>query len=221
MHMQKTPESPFEKDSSSSGLIKGERIKFDGSNRWTDISGTPLNPANQYLVPEMRTGLQRWVKKDGKSLPEVIMEKPLPDIDELNAAIPVATWDKGLDGKPRKPWLPIWVVYLLNPATGKVFTHVNFTTGLRVAYNNLIDQVLTMRTLRGEDVVPIVKLVTKPMKTEFGVRPRPEFEVVEFRSMGGAIANKQAPQLEHKIGEPVEPVSTEEALNDSLPDHLK
>ena len=213
-------EVPFEKDQSSDGLIKGERIKFD--NRWIDLNGTALNSGTQYIVMGTRIGLQRWIKKDGKSIPEVKLEKPLPDLDELNAKIPMETWEKGLDGKPRKPWAAIFVVYLFNPINGKLVTYVNSTTGTRIAYNILVDQCLNMQALRGENVKPIVRLTTKPMKTEYGVRPRPEFEVIEFEYMGGALPGKQAPKLvEHKIGDPVEPVTIQEELNDDLPDHLK
>jgi hypothetical protein len=60
------------------------------------------------------------------------------------------------------------------------------------------------------------------MKTEFGIRPRPHFEVIDFRSMGGgpALSGPQTPQLPKPgvvVGKPVAPVSTEEALDDSLP----
>ena len=56
--------------------------------------------------------LQKW--KDGKA--EVISDKPLPDPEQLNAAIPENEWERGIDGKLRKPWAHIVVVYLVNPA---------------------------------------------------------------------------------------------------------
>jgi hypothetical protein len=202
----------FERDNSSNGLIKGDRIRFNGSNVWVGPDGKPLNLSIQYLVTGARIGLQRWVKKDGKAVPEVILQKPLPDIDELNAAIPVSQWEKGLDGKPRAPWNYIYVIYLVNEVTGQMFTYVNSTTGTRIAYGKLVDQVCTAQSLRGEDVVPVIRLSTAPMKSQFGERPRPAYEVVELRSIGrGALASKQAPQLEHK---PVEEPAVENDFYD-------
>jgi hypothetical protein len=191
-------ETTFERDQSSDNLIKGERIKFSGSNIWTDANGKPLDLSIKYLVTGARIGLQRWAKKDDKRVPEVILEKPLPDVDELNAAIPIAQWEKGLDNKPKAPWALVYVLYLVNPITGQMFTYVNSTVGTRIAYSKLLDQVCTAQSLRGEDVVPIIRLSTKPMKTEFGERPRPHYEVLELRSAGTALANKQAPQIEYK-----------------------
>ena len=45
----------------------------------------------------------------------VISDKPLPDPEELNAAIPINEWEIGIDGKPRKPWEHIVVVYSRQP----------------------------------------------------------------------------------------------------------
>jgi hypothetical protein len=110
-----------------------------------------------------------------------------------------------LDGKPRAPWATIYVLYLVNPITGQMLTYVNSTTGTRIAYSKLVDQVCTAQSLRGGDVVPIIRLSTKPMKSDFGERPRPHYEVLDYKPIGAVIANTQAPQLEHKpVEEPVE-----------------
>jgi hypothetical protein len=202
----------FERDQASTGIIQGDRIKFSGSNVWIGPDGKPLNLSIQYLVTGARIGLQRWHKKDGKAVPEVILDKPLPDVDDLNAQTDPKTWEKGLDGKPRAPWNYIYVIHLVNEVTGQMFTYVNSTTGTRIAYGKLVDQVCTAQSLRGEDVVPVIRLSTTPMKSQFGERPRPAYEVVELRSIGrGALAGKQAPQLEHK---PVEEEFYDDATGD-------
>jgi hypothetical protein len=216
-------------DHSADSIIKGERLKFPDT-RWTDVNGIALPPDNEYLV--LRTDIvgQRWIKDGDKRRPEVIFKKSdesLPDtVAQLNAKIPKSKWEKGLGGEARPPWAVLYVVYLVNPVNGKMYTAANSTTGMRIAYRALVDQVLTMRSLRAENVAPIVKLAAKPMKTQYGMKQRPDFDVVEFRSLGGVLPNKPTLQIgnkvgSEKIGEPVEPPTIQEELDDDLPDHVK
>ena len=81
-----------------------------------------------------------------------------------------------------------------------------------------------MRVLRGANVAPILTLSSKPMKTKFGTKMRPDFEIVEFREIGGG-GGQSVPQIEspksgsggEQIGKPVKPVTIEVELNDSIP----
>jgi hypothetical protein len=126
------------------------------------------------------------------------------------------------------------VVYLLNPADASTYTFINSTTGARIATERLEDKSGWMRTLRGNDVTPIVRLESRPMKTSFSggvVKQRPEFTVIEWRDLNVKPAT---PQIEHKaetvvepattkkgkpsVGKPVKPVTIQEELNDDLPD---
>ena len=57
-----------------------------------------------------------------------------------------------------------------------------------------------MRALRGAKVVPVVRLTHRPMKTFVGMKHRPEFEIVDWRKLGGdgggnVLGGPQAPQL--------------------------
>jgi hypothetical protein len=58
-------------------------------SRWIDRDG--LVPPQPLLGIACFEALQRW--KDKKA--ETIRQKPLPDVDELNAAIPVSEWELG------------------------------------------------------------------------------------------------------------------------------
>jgi hypothetical protein len=40
-----------------------------------------------------------------------------------------------------------------------------------------------MRKLRGEHVVPVVELSAKPMKTQFGTKQRPHFNITDWRNL--------------------------------------
>src|SRR5262249_56438775 len=110
-------------------------------------------------------------------------------------------------------------------------TFINSTYGAERAVKDLEQRVEWMRAMRGERVSPLVKLMSKPMKTKFGKKQRPHFEVHDCRELGGggngALPNKPAPQLNGpapakadpaaKVGKPVEPVSSTEELNDKIP----
>ena len=72
-----------------------------------------------------------------------------------------------------------------------------------------------MRALRGARVVPVVRLTHRPMKTAFGMKHRPEFEVIEWRQWGGggsAISGPATPQLTGPTSEsPPEPTPAPQA----------
>jgi hypothetical protein len=211
-------------------LIKGVLLKcVDGA--WKDNDGCV--PSGELLVVGLTHGLQCW--QDQELLNEISEEDgPLPDVDELNAKIPQAEWGLGLDDKPRPPWQFNWVVYLFNPETADAYTYLNSTVGARLAVERLEAKFAMMQRLRG-DVVPLVKLDNRPMKTNWGTKLRPEFTVIEWRDLGGG--EEKLPQLppppdkdpagiavkppaEKKktpIGKPVKPVTPQEELDDEIP----
>ena len=201
-------------DRDNKRLIIGIKLKCtDG--QWSASDGSEPKPEAHYLVRGTATAAQLW---QGNIPVETIIKepgKPFPDVNELNEKLPQSGWEKGLDGKPRPPWLITRAVYLIRVPDGKLFTYLNSTFGAKLAISGLRDQVNVMRELRGADVVPIVKLSKAPMRTKFGQKLRPDFVVVEFRQVAGprqAVLEAKAVE----IGKPVAPVSTEEALDDSL-----
>jgi hypothetical protein len=72
-----------------------------------------------------------------------------------------------------------------------------------------------MRSIRGARVVPVVKLTSATMKTQWGTKQRPEFEIVEWREINGGSTVRQ---IEHasEVGHPVTPPTIEEELNDKI-----
>jgi hypothetical protein len=113
----------------------------------------------------------------------------LPDQDESLWEI-----DEKFTGKPRDPWRDARYVYLIDPRTGRDFTFVCDTKGGRAAVGDLKNAIANVRRARA-GVVPLVKLAWKMMSTQFGPRPRPVFEVVEWRGGG---SNDEPPR-------PIEP----------------
>ena len=206
--------------------IKGVILKcVDG--RWSDRDG--LAPPPTLLVCGLERILQRFLERGVETITG--RDKPLPDPDELNAKIPESEWRTGLSGKPEKPWKLNFVVRLLDPQTAEAFTFVNSTMGAQIAYERLSEQIENMTFLRGGNPLPIVKLDSRPMPTDFGSKLRPHFTVVEWRAFGPpAIEQTVAAQIEHqpaaaassannndKPGKPVEPVSLAQELDDEIP----
>jgi len=221
-------------------VIQGVILKcVDG--RWQDKDG--LTPPDTLLA----MGTARWQPVD--TIVETA-DQPLPDVDDLNAKIPIKEWEKGLDGKPRPPWQVQYVVYLIDPVSGSTWTFINGTVGARIAYERLTDKFRWMRRLRGDNIAPVVKLDSRPMKTSFGQKMRPEFTVLEWRDLGSGVPSTL--QIEHKaepvavatepttepaakpapapekqkkskanVGKQVKPVTIQEELNDDLPGFAK
>jgi hypothetical protein len=197
----------------SNHLIKGSILRcVDG--KWADASGTP--PPALLVALGTTTALQCW--SGGKPTDTVKAEpgKPLPDVDELNSQIPVEEWEKGLDGKPRAPWVKQYIAYLVDPVSCEAYTFINGTFGAKLAVERLAERVATMQRLRGGAALPVVKLESRPMKTKFGTKQRPEFAIVEWREFASDGGEVRA--IEHKPeGKPLKAPTASEELNDAIP----
>ena len=205
----------FDDADANDRLIQGTIVRcVDGV--WGAKDETELSSDLRLLALSTALALQRW--ENGLPAETIIKRpgEPLPNVDELNKKIPQKKWEKGIDGKPRPPWQKQYVVYLLDPATAAVFTFINSTKGAEIAVEHLKRRVKLMRALRGDRVVPVVKLDSKPMSTQFGIKQRPEFTITDWRELGGSPS--AVPVIE-QIGAPVKPVSLQEELNDSI-DHV-
>ena len=206
-------------------VIQGTIIKcVDG--HWADRDGIAFPPETKMLAISTAIVLQCW--RDGQPVGDPIIKQPgqpLPDVDELNAKIPELEWEIGLDDKPRPPWQKQFIVYLVNPVDASIYTFINSTMGAQIAFDRLKSKVVLMRQMRGANVVPIVALDSKPMKTKFGQKMRPEFTILEWRQLGASEVKDAGPArtIEHQgqkkpsVGQPVEEVSYDERFKDEVP----
>jgi hypothetical protein len=112
---------------SSDRLLRGTHARWTDAKGWHDRDGLPI--PSPLLVVSVLTALQRWQNK----VPEVITAKPLPNPDELNAAIPQSEWEIGLDGKPRPPWVTVLAVYMIDLRNGQLFTRTRIDPSLRLS----------------------------------------------------------------------------------------
>ena len=166
-------------------VLIGMQANWSAETKWVDRDGLPIPPTPK-LVLGMRTILRRWLDN--------IIEHPLPDVDELNASVP-KPWPTGLNGQEEPPYAMYYVVYSCDPQTGALYTFANKTLGSKIAYERLEDQVSVMRAQRGPNVVPVVLLDQLLMKTtNFGMKPRPHFKVIDFKVPPGSGAGSELPQ---------------------------
>lgn len=157
-------------------LIRGDLLKFH-EGKWN------VESEDKFLVLDMFEAIQRW---ENNKPAETITAKPLPDVDELNAAVPKAEWEEGING-PKPPWQHQRGLYLVRPKDGATYTFITGSIGGRIAVQNIASRINTTRKLRGTSgLLPLVSLGSKPMQTRFGTRTRPEFNVEEWRLIGGA-----------------------------------
>jgi hypothetical protein len=191
-------------------VIQGELVKcIDG--HWSSRSGADL--PKKLLAIGVINILQRWEKQNPVDTIVAEPGKPLPNLNDLNAAVPEEAWEVGPDGNKKPPWQFQHVVYLVDMETAAKYTFASGTMGARIAVDNLRDQVATMRTLRGH-VTPIVSLGDAPMSTKFGIKVRPAFDIVGWTHLSGVVAPAQ---LEHVKGiEPITLPTVAESLDDTI-----
>ena len=216
-------------DGNEPGDRRFERpLKFKNEGHYEELDGTVFSGEDESLAYSTSRRLRRWVDKKPEYLPPKLGELLQDTADKLNAAIPMEQWPIGLTGQPEEPWKPVYAVHLLRIRDGALFVLEHDTTGQRICVGQFSEQVEVMRRLRG-DVLPIVRLSSKPMKTKFGLRQRPHLEIVAWRQISGD--GKPAPQIESpkppknrgssaepvEIGKPIKPATTEEVLNDKIP----
>lgn len=177
-------------------------LKWTAAAHWVDRDGlTPPSPMLAFAIDE---ALRMWKANRATT----IHDKPLPDLEQLNSAIPKSEWERGIDGQLRTPWEHIVIVRLVNLGTGEIYNYTAATTGAHIAYDTLKEQVITMRALRGTRVMPVVNLTERPMKTSYGMGRRPHFEIIDWKTPGDdakAVPAKPAtPQLSGPAVAPVE-----------------
>jgi hypothetical protein len=185
----------------SDRLIRGDLLKFNEA-KWNTDEG------DKFLVVDMFAVVQRW--ENNKPI-ETITARPLPDVDELNASVPKDEWEHAING-PKPPYQHQRGLYLVRPSDGAVYTYVTGSIGGRIAIQNIASRIATTRKLRGTSgLLPLVSLGSKPMKTKYGTRARPDFVIEEWRLAGDATQ-----PVEKAANIALKPPTVAEELNDEI-----
>jgi hypothetical protein len=169
-------------------LLRGTLLKWNEVDGYRDRDGVQL-VEGPYLVWGMEQGYQRW---KAQIVVDEIIDKPLPDLEQLNAAIPKSEWEPGPDGHPSPPYSHQYCVYLLDPTDGQFFTLMNRTVGMKMLWESLAERWEVMRHLRGADVIAVAKLATRPFRTaKFGIKYRADL-ILEWRKPGSGGGDRLA-----------------------------
>jgi hypothetical protein len=163
-------------------LLRGTLLKWTENTGWLDRDG--VRPADgPYLLWGLEEGLQCW---QNQTVVDEIIDKPLPDLNELNGSIPLAQWEAGLDGHPRPPYVHQYAIYLLDPNDGQFYTLINSTVGMRMLWESLSERWEVMRHLRGPDVVAVASLSDRPFRAgKWGIKHRPDLKIEWRKAVGG------------------------------------
>jgi hypothetical protein len=183
-------------------LLRGTLLKWNEVDGYLDRDG--VQPVEgPYLLWGMEQGYQRW--KD-QTVVEEIIDKPLPDLEQLNGAIPKSEWEPGLDGHPRPPYSHQYCLYLLDPNDGQFFTLMNSTVGMKMLWESIAERWEVMRHLRGADGIAVVNLATRPFRTaKWGVKYRPDLKIIEWRRPVSGGGDKLAGPVASTLQLPPQP----------------
>ena len=187
-------------------MIVGQMIKFD--NGIYKVNKTETLPPDIELVAIGVT--TAWVKWREKRPVEhrVTLSQQHPDRDDLPDQNK-AEWEIGLDGQPVDPWKDTRYLRLIDPLTSADYTFVTDSIGGRRGVFDLKSQIRNVRYAH-PNALPLIKLRTTTMKTRYGLKPRPLFEVIGWRGKSGPTAkpfgqnggSSQGSGEQLKIGKP-------------------
>jgi hypothetical protein len=188
-------------------LIKGTFCRWTDAAGWHDRDGQAL-PSPMLIVGLIECN-QRFIEKK----PIVVTEKPLKDVNQLNAEIPIAEWPL-FNGVPQPTWKRAQGCYLASLANGAMYTYLNSTTGTHMCIDAVREQTSVTRMLRGAKVFPVVELISKPWKTNYGQRMRPVLNIIDWKTPSSGLAvtaPAPAPQLPGPAEQkpPKEPIKAE------------
>jgi hypothetical protein len=187
-------------------LIKGSKLKFTNEGTWT-IDDEPVDKDRKFLVVGVCKAYQKWI--DGLPVEKHVIEahEQVPDLDALNKAAPPEQWVEKF-GKKVGPWDWCYAVYLIDPTTMQVCTFSTNTVGGGQCVRELRESTGMARRMHGDSVYPKVKLTDKFMKTQYGGRQRPAFDILDYEELGptpAALPADAPKQIEAQPAEPAEP----------------
>jgi hypothetical protein len=166
-----------QENTSSSSSIVGTMMKFtEGQYRINKDQTVPIG--TRLVAKTVVTAWVHWVDQKpvehrvtqpGQSHP---LRVDLPDQDET-------AWPPGLNQEPSDPWRDTRYLHLIDQKTGADYTFVTDGVGGRQGIADLKSAIANVRNAHPA-ALPIIALGSVPMKTKFGIRSRPQFNVVEW-----------------------------------------
>jgi hypothetical protein len=180
-------------------LIRGAIIKFNSGTYFWD--GNSLEPDAEFFVTGV---LHLWIRWDNRKPVEfIIAEQKLPKRETLSY-LDKETWPPGMNGQPADPWCETYYIYGINTKTAADATFTTHTAGGHKAVKVLGGAIRNMQRSH-PGAVPIIKLGTVMMPTGYGDKPRPNFEIINWkiveppaRTMPAAVPPAAVPAAVHE-----------------------
>jgi hypothetical protein len=167
------------------GHIRGSAITINGNtgayavNKVDTILGQ-----RQFAVTGVLTAWVCWLR--GSQRPEILVTQSgqrHPHKEELRV-IPQEQWPE-YAGVPQFPWRDSRYVYLADPQTGEEFTVILNTWRGRAAVGDLKTATMNIR-MSLDKAFAIITLGTQMRRDQFGEKPGPKFNIVEWRQPASA-----------------------------------
>jgi hypothetical protein len=198
-------------ESSAGQFIRGQMLKY--TDGYYVVDKTEPLPDEPLVAVGVTTVWVKW--RDGKPVEHCVTatgqahpeRDDLPDHDET-------LWPPGVDGKPADPWKDTRYLYLVNPRTGADYTFVTDTYGGRRAIGNLKSKINNVRVAY-PGAVPVINATSAPFKTQFGMKKRPEFEVISWRKANGGSTPDAPNDPKAKLVE--QPKAKDQQFEDDIP----
>jgi hypothetical protein len=174
------------------GIIRGMHVTFGSTAEYERRDGEVIGGDVKLIVTNIIRAILRWpLEKNARPETTIIPPgAPFPDVEAMNNAVPRDQWRQGPAGA-QGPFQAQRAVVLLEPISMEELTFTTSTIGGAIGVTDLVRKVNTMRRYRGS-VSPIVTLDDAPMRTRYGERRRPHFNIVDWIRMGGEESQQAA-----------------------------
>jgi hypothetical protein len=162
-------------------------IKFSAQGEWM-LNDEELPQEREYMVAGVKRSCVRWPQESGPPEETILLEpgQKWPDTDEWNAAIPKDEWRTDAGGNPKGPWERTYTILLMDVDSMDRFRFATATIGGGIAIRDIATKIANKRKFSAVEVLAVVRLSTMHMKTKFGGRDRPHFEVIKWITFDGS-----------------------------------
>ena len=195
----------------ATGLVRGPLIRFQDWKYYVGKQRTALPDGYQLIALAVMAVWQRW--ENGKVVQSIPREpgKFLPARETLSYP------DEA--GKPNDPWANTRLVYFVHPVSAAIYTFSTRSGGGRSAVSTLAGAIKRMRAAHPH-AVPVVELRAEEMETQYGLKSKPKFEIVDWKFSD--IAEAVVPQEQRQLTSADDDFGNgnghvDRNLNDSIP----
>jgi hypothetical protein len=174
-------------------------IKYTNEAKWL-FGEELLPPDREYMVGKIGREMVKWIDGlPGEESYTLEPGQPFPDVAELNETVPKEEWHEDPSGRMVGPWVAQHVGYLLDVADMSKFRFPTSTVGGAICISAIVQKTNDKRRFE-PGAFPVVRLSNTYMKTRFGGRQRPHFEVVRWISFDdGAPVTLPSPSTQPQL----------------------